>query len=201
MPERRVRHEADAEFASKREHLGLRVAGPQRVLGLQRRDRVHGVRPADGVDPGFGQADVADLALGDQLGEGADDLLDRRVRVDPVLVVQVDVVGVEPAQRSFDGDADVLGAAVGPDSAGVRHEPELGGEHHLVAAALEGAADEFLVGVGAVDLGGVDQGDAEVEGPVDGADGFGVVAAGPGVGGGHAHRAQADAADVEGAEV
>ena len=54
--------------------------------------------------------------------------------------------------RMFSGLLSSAGAA------GVGHEPELGGEHHLVAAALDRAADEFLVGVGAVDLGGVDAG-------------------------------------------
>ena len=62
------------------------------------RDRVHGVRAADRVDPGFGEPDVAYLALGDQFGDGADGVLDRGVGVDAVLVVEVDVVGAEPAQ-------------------------------------------------------------------------------------------------------
>ena len=79
-------------------------------------------------------------------------------------------------------------------------ETELGGQHYLVAAALECPADEFLVDVRAVDLGGVDQGHAEIERPVDGADRFGVVAAGAGVAVGHAHCAQADAGDGQVAE-
>ena len=112
LAERGIRHEADAEFAQQRQHLGLVVAGPQRVLRLQRGDRVHGVGAADRVDPGLGQPDVADLALGDQFGDGADGVLDRGVRVDPVLVVQVDVVGVEPSQRAFNGGADAGRAAV-----------------------------------------------------------------------------------------
>ncbi len=118
---------------------------------------MHGVGAPDGVGPGFGQAEVADLALGDELGHGADGLLDRGVGVDAVLVVEVDVVGAEPLQRAFDREADVRRAAVEPAAAGVGHEPELGGQHDLVAAALEGAADELLVGVRAVDLGGVDE--------------------------------------------
>src|SRR5947209_5241724 len=44
-----------------------------------------------------------------------------------------------------------------------------------------------------VDLRGVDEGDAEVERPVDGADRLSVVGAGAGVGGGHAHGAEPDA--------
>jgi hypothetical protein len=140
---------------------------------------------------------VADLALGDQLGEGADRFLDRRLRVHPVLVVQVDVVGAEPAERALNCDPDVRRAAVHALAACVGHEPELGRQDDLVAAALDGTADKLLIGVGAVDLRGVDHGDAEVECPVDCADGLGVVGAGAGVGSGHAHRPEADTADIE----
>ena len=137
----------------------LEVAGPQGVLRLQRGDRVDGVGAADRVGPGRGQADVADLALGDELGDRADGVLDRRVRVDAVLVVQVDVVGAQPSQRALDGGADVGRAAVEVPRAlaGVGDQAELGGQHDLVAAALQRPADEFLVDVGAVDLGGVDE--------------------------------------------
>ena len=69
--------------------------------------------------------------------------------------------------------------------------------HDLVAAALERSADELFVGVRSVDLGGVDEGDAEVERPVDRADRLGVVAAGAGVGGRHAHRPEPDAGHLE----
>jgi hypothetical protein len=68
---------------------------------------------------------------------------------------------------------------------------------NLVAAAFDRAAEEFLVGEGPVDLGGVEQGDAQLECPLDGADGLGVVAAGAGVGGGHPHATEADAGDVQ----
>ena len=46
-------------------------------------------------------------------------------------------------------------------------EAELGGDLHLVADGLEDLADELLVLVGAVDLGGVEEGDAGVEGGGD----------------------------------
>lgn len=73
---------------------------------------------------------------------------------------------------------------------------------NLVASATRSrrpcsACDEFFVDVGAVNLGGVDQRDAEVDRAVNRADGFGVVGAGAGVGDGHAHRAQAEAPNVE----
>jgi hypothetical protein len=73
-----------------------------------------------------------------------------------VLVVQVDVVGAEPLQRSLDCDADARGAAVEDAGAatGVRDDAELRRQHDLVAAALDGPADQLLVVEGAADLGG-----------------------------------------------
>ena len=94
--ERAVRDEADAELAAGRKHPVLRVARPQRVLGLERRDRVDGVRAADRLRRGLGQAEVAHLARLDELRHRADGLLDRHADVDAVLVVEVDVVDAEP---------------------------------------------------------------------------------------------------------
>jgi hypothetical protein len=50
------------------------------------------------VCAGLGEAKVLDLALVDQLLDGAGDLLDRDVGIDPVLVEQVDAVGAKPLQ-------------------------------------------------------------------------------------------------------
>ena len=44
----------------------------------------------------------------DQVVEGQERLVDRGVRVLGVELVQVDVVGAEPAQRRLDGPHDVL---------------------------------------------------------------------------------------------
>ena len=79
----------------------------------------------------------------------------------------------------------------------MRDEAELRRQHDTIAASLESAADEFLVRVGAVDLGGVDVGDAELDCPLDGADRFGVAAGRVEVVAGHRHRAESDARDVK----
>ncbi len=46
-------------------------------------------------------------------------------------------------------------------------EAELGGDHDLVAERRQRLADEFLVGERAVDLGGVEEGDAALDGRAD----------------------------------
>jgi hypothetical protein len=87
VAERRVGNEADAKFAQQRQQLGFRIADPEGVFSLQRGDRVHGVSAPDCGGAGLGQADVADLALGDQLGQSADGVLDGGLRVDTVLAL------------------------------------------------------------------------------------------------------------------
>jgi hypothetical protein len=144
---------------------------------------------------------VQDLSLGHQLGQGAHGVLDGSVRVDPVLVVEVDAVSTQPLQGALDRRPDVRRAAVEHSgaTAGVRDEAELRGEHNIVATPLEGAADEFLVRVGAIYLGGVDVGDAQLECSLDGADRLGVTAVRFEVVAGHRHRAESDARDVKSA--
>ena len=78
--ERREGQEADPELLAGVEDLGLHTALEQRVLALQARDRVHGRSAAQVRRERLGQADPADLALVDELGERADGLLDRRCR-------------------------------------------------------------------------------------------------------------------------
>ena len=95
---------------------------------------------------------------------GAGDVLDGDVGVDAVLVEQVDGVGPQATQRAVDGGADVVRSArhAGLLAVLVEGEPELGGDHDLVADRFECLTDQLLVVEGAVDLGGVEEGDAAV---------------------------------------
>jgi hypothetical protein len=148
------------------------------------------------------EADVTDLALGDQLGQSADGLLDGGLRVHPMLVVEVDVVGAEPLQRALDRDADVGWAAVEDARAatGVGDDAELRRQHNFVAAILDGPADQFLVGVRAVDFSRIQVGDAQVERPVDGSNGLGIAAGPDVVVARHRHGSESDAGDFESAD-
>ena len=60
-------------------------------------------RAAEGVGAGLGEADVAHLALLHQARHRADRLLDRHRAVDPVQVVDVDVVHAEARQAALGG--------------------------------------------------------------------------------------------------
>jgi len=100
------------------------------------------------IPPGeIAAADVDDLALLDEYFHGLPDLLPRCFAVDVVHLVQIDVVGFQPAQAFVARGADVISGEfhlVGP----LAHAPvDFGGQHHFFAppAALrKPAADDVL---------------------------------------------------------
>ena len=104
----------------------------------------------------------------DQLLHRPGHVLDGHVRVDAVLIEQVDGVGPEPLERRLGDLLDVLRPAVQARRlgrlSGAEVEPELGGDDHLVAERGEGLADQLLVRERAVDLGGVEERDAALDG-------------------------------------
>ncbi len=160
---------------------------------------MHRVSPAQRGRAGLGEAEVAHLAGADEIGHGPDDLLDRHRRVHPVLVEQVDPIGPEPLQRGFDDLPDMLRAAVeaGDPALGIDPEAELGRQHDPVPpVAGQAAAQQLLVGIGPVDLGGVDQRDPPVHRLEQRGLAFRSVRA-PAVGEGHAHAPETQGRDFE----
>jgi hypothetical protein len=101
-------------------------------------------------------------------GQGGEGFLDVGAGVGVVDLVEVDVVDAEAPQRSLDrGDNPAAGVAalVG---VGAHGAVELGGEHDVVAPAAQRLAhDPFGFAIAAVDVGGIDEVDARVEGPVN----------------------------------
>jgi hypothetical protein len=157
------------------------------------------MRPADRARGGLRQAEVQHLARLDQVLDGAGDVFDRHLGVDPVLVVQVDPVGAQPAQRVVDRTPDAVRTAA--QSARLRpvlgeREPELGRDPHLVPQRLEGLPDDVLIGERAVHLRGVEERDAEFGRATDHRDPIlPCRSAGGAVGAGQAHAAVADLRD------
>ena len=49
----------------------------------------------------LGKAEVLDLALPDQVLHRARDVLDGHVRIDAVLIEQIDAIGLEPLERGL----------------------------------------------------------------------------------------------------
>ena len=178
-------HHAHAVAAAHRQHVALDPAHEQRVgrlLGhealapapLRRPLRLHDLVRREG-----GAAEVEDLALAHQVGEGAERLVDVGVRVGAVDLVEVDVVGAQAAQAVLDL-ADDPAARVAAHVRVVAHRRvDLGGQHHVVAPAGQRLADDLLGLAGRVDVGGVDEVDPRVERAVDDPDRVVVVGVAP----------------------
>ena len=97
---------------------------------------------------------MADAPAALELLERGDGLLQRDFAA-PVQEVHVESVGVQAAQaRVAGGERPVVGRVGGH---------HLADQEHIVAAAGDRLADEPLAGAAAVELGGVDQRDPQVE--------------------------------------
>src|SRR5438034_3663703 len=161
-------HESDAELLEGWQQLFFRAPPPQGVLALDRGDLLDGVGAADRAHAGFGHAEVLHLALCNQFLDRARHVLDRDVRVDTVLIIQIDDVGPESLQRTLDALLDALWAAVlDLLPAGITSDPELRGDHHLSAHRRQRFANELFVGVRTVDFGGIEECDAAFHGRAD----------------------------------
>ena len=151
--QREERQHAQPEPLARGDHLALDVAVEQGVpvlhrdepleaLGRRGPGRVRDLPPVE-----VRAADVAHLALVDQLGQRSERLRDRRHVVGPVQLVEVDVVGLQPAQARLHRAADVATRAAYAVVLAVRAlhvHPELGGHDELVAATLERLPEHLL---------------------------------------------------------
>ena len=158
-----------SELLAGREQAVLRVAVEPRVLALLRDERraCDLARALERLRLVVRRAVGADLALGDELLERADRLLERRVGILFVVLVQLDVVGLQALQRRVERGADVLARAA-PLRAVAHRLAELRGEHDLVAASLQHPAEQRLAAaLVAVDVRGVEERDARVERGID----------------------------------
>jgi len=83
-----------------------------------------------------------------------------------MLIVEVDAIGPKALQRALDHLLDVLRPAVEPCWS-FKVEPEFRGDRDLVADRRERLSDKIFVGVGAVDLGRIEERDALFVGGAD----------------------------------
>src|SRR5262249_54973674 len=64
------RHEPDAELTERRDDPSLEAALPERILALQRGDRMHRVRPTDRLLARLRETEEPHFALAHELGHG-----------------------------------------------------------------------------------------------------------------------------------
>ena len=80
-------------------------------------------------------------------------------------LVEIDVVGAEAAQGLVEFEEDLLAREAAAIGAVAHDAVELGGDHRVFAlcVGLEEAAEHALAVAGGIDIGGVEEVDAEVE--------------------------------------
>src|SRR5690606_29904726 len=112
-------------------------------------------------------ADIEHLALPYQVVEGAQRLLERGLEVEPVGLVQVDVVGLQAPQRPVERLHDVLAGQAAVVLARAGRPVDLGADlHGLAAHALQRPPEDLLRLRARVHVGRVEGGDALVQGRV-----------------------------------
>ena len=175
----------------------LRIASPERILGLQRGDGMHAMRAPNGARRRFGKAEIAHFALLHQIRHGADRVFNRRFRVHAMLVVKIDHFHVQALERSLAARANIFGASIHSQEFSIGRSliAELGGEHYFLAPALDRLADQHFILERAVHVGGVQKIHSAIEREVNGCDGFGVV--GGAVKFRHAHASQTHAGNFQ----
>jgi hypothetical protein len=170
-----------------REHVRLDAAGQDRVGRLLGHEALAPAPLGDplGLDDLAGRegrgADVAHLALAHEVGQRAERLVDVRVVLGTVDLVEVDPVRAQAAQAVLDLSDDPAAGVAELVGVLAHRAVHLGGEHHVVAAAPgQRLADDHLRLAARVDVGGVHEVDAGVERAVDDPDRLVVVALAPG---------------------
>src|SRR6202040_874555 len=103
LSERRPDDLADAELGAARKNLVLRKGPKHRILRLTRhetRDAGHFCRRLDLALRPFAKANIPRLALTDGCGQSLHRFVERSFLVKAVALIEIDIVCLEPLQRS-----------------------------------------------------------------------------------------------------
>ena len=166
-----------------RQDLALDLPAEQVVGRLQGLDRAGARELGHLRDVEVGDADVADLALVDERAQRLGGLGERRRRIGPVHLVEVDVLDAEILEALLHTAPHEARAGVTVQLAALHAQAALGGDDQLGAARAqlvgERAAEDALGHSEAVGLRGVEEVDPEVQGLADRGDGGGLVDVAP----------------------
>jgi hypothetical protein len=134
LAERAERNQTDPKRLECGQHFFFRLSPPQRIFALQRGDWLHGMSAADRLHAGLGKAEVPDFPFPNQILHGSRDVFDGHVRIDAMLIEEVDDLDLEPLQRCLRDFPYVRGATI---KAGLfatfELESEFGRDDYLMA--------------------------------------------------------------------
>src|SRR5246127_5271496 len=157
---------------------------------------MHRMRPPDGRHPGLADAEKAYFALADKLAHRADRVLDRNGGIDPMDVIEVDDVGLEPPEALLTGFAHIFWPAVGEARVAEQSEIAKLARDDVIAAVLSDCLGyELLVAAPSIAIGGVEKIDADLARSPDRGDPGGTI--GLAVEWGHGAAAETDGRDLQ----
>src|SRR5258708_5883796 len=112
-------------------------------------------------------AEISGFAAFHDVMQGFERLLDRRGVIPAMDLIEVYVIGAEPAQAGVDRCEYGLTGESAAVRALAHREKDLGGDHDLVAPGevLERSTDDFLGGAVRVAVGGIEVVDSGINGP------------------------------------
>src|SRR5436190_8133171 len=196
--QRTVRNEPNSQLSAGGENLVLGIARPEGIFGLQGSDGMNLHSSSQRLRSRFREPDMADFAFLHELRHCAYGLFNWRIRIDAMLVVQVDTVYTEAPQTSLARFANVFRLAVYTPHLWVgwiANNAEFCGDHNLIALAFDGFPDQFLVGVWPVRVRCIEKSNTEFERTVNGGNGFIIIAST--VEFRHAHAAETEGGDLK----
>src|SRR6266516_4996955 len=137
--------------------VSIRSGVPYRLDGVCVPDRLHTC---------FRKAEVLDLPFSNQVLHRSGHIFDGHVRVNAVLIEQIDGIDLQSLERALGNLLDVLWPTILAQllPIGTKFEPEFGGDHHLPTEGSKRFAHQFFVCERAVRFSGVEEGDAPFDG-------------------------------------
>src|SRR5207302_11458590 len=126
---------------------------PKRILALQSRNRMDFRRAPQCLRTCLGKANRSDLACGNKFGHRANGFFDRNVRINAMLIIQIDRFDAHPANARVASTADTPWRAIhASDAVRIEAEAKLSRYQYVLARNLmQEMPEQFLYLVRAVD--------------------------------------------------
>jgi hypothetical protein len=168
--QRKIGQKPNAMGIERRDKFALDIAHDKAVFVLGRNEGIEaavarGPLRIDDLPGGkVRAADIAYLSLANEIVQGRKRLVDRRFAVGLVDLIEIDPIGLQAFEAGLDGRKNITSGGARPGAGIVHLHCEFGRKHDVLAPQAQYRA-QLLLGAAAiaVDVGGVEKRDAEIE--------------------------------------
>ena len=170
---------ADPQLLQYGEKLFFWLTIPHGVFALHGSERTDGMSSPHGPRTGFRQAPVSNFSLPDESGHGFGHFFDRSIRVNSVLIVQVDIIRPQSFEGAFQRVSDMArtagernGPIVGVVLTVRKIKAELGSDDDILSVRLQGFSQQAFIAAGPVGFRRIEKGNSHRYGFSDDRYGF-----------------------------